>query len=152
MANILGRSDFNVGQDVSVTIQSSTGQSWTADQLGHMIDVELDREANVAKVPAITRGGKTPMMPIPKGYKGKLSFARINGALEKALIQADQLWFNQGIATFFTIQLQLRNRDTSVDTYLVKDACVPSGKLIHAKQDQHIDQDFPFESPEVVVT
>ncbi|HEY9678677.1 MAG TPA: hypothetical protein V6C76_11750 [Drouetiella sp.] len=144
---ILGRSDFNVGQDISVTIKSSNGQTWTAEQLGHLTDIEVDRDAKVVSVAACTRGGRTAKMGIPQGYKGKLSFARMDGTLASALLAADKLWFESKVLTTFSIQYVVQNRDGSTNSYLASDAVVPGGKLFNGKQDTHVDTDFPWEAP-----
>lgn len=152
MSNFLGRSDFNVGQDISVTIKSSNGSLYSAEQLGHLVDVDVDRESDTAKVKAISNGGKVLRMGIPQGVKGRLVFARTCDALEKELMRADQLWFDSKIATYWSFQFVIANRDGTTNSYLAPNCVVGGGKLWGGKADKEVDQDLQFEGPEIKET
>lgn len=152
MANVLGKTDFNVGQDVSVTIQSDAGDNYSAEALGHLIDISLEREVNTIALKPISGGGRNLKMSVPQGYKGKISFARHSGVLAKMMLDVDNRWFTQRKQTKFTIHIQIQNRDGSVSSYLLNNAALGGGNILDAKNDKEIGMDFPFEAPECIVT
>lgn len=148
MASFLGRTDFNVGQDVSVTITSNFGDRYAAEELGHLEDIEVDEDRNIIGVKGITGGGRVNKMSVPQGVKGKLMFARINGALAKLKIDHDQRWYQRKQSTFYNLQIQIVHRDGQVKNYLIPRAVLGSGKALDGKPDKQINQDFVFEAPE----
>lgn len=152
MSNIFDRSDFNVGQDVSLIIRSNSGKTWSADQLGHLTDIELDFDDHEVSVKAMTNGGRPLHQTLPHGLTGKVSFARFNGELSKLLIERQSNFYDNGILGKYTFQFQVRNRDGSIDTYSVRSVAISKGKLLGAKADKEIDQGFSFRGAEVKIT
>ncbi|GEM_PF-4951917 len=152
MSNIFDRSDFNVGQDLSFVIRSNSGQTWTADQLGHLTDVECDFDDHEISVKAMTNGGRPLHQTLPHGLTGKITFARFNGELSKMLINRQKNFYENGQLEKYTFQFQLRNRDGSIDTYSVRSVTISKGKLFGAKADKEIDQGFSFKGSEVIIT
>ncbi len=152
MANFLGNSDFNVGQDISVTIISDQGANYSAEALGHLVDIDVDRESEMARVKPCSGGGVVLRMGIPQGVKGKLVFARVNAALERELLAADALWYNSKIKVNFTFQFQIANRDGSVNSYMIPNATVGAGKFLGGKADKEVNQEITFEGPQIIPT
>lgn len=152
MSNFFGRSDFNVGQDISVTITTSQGDTFSAEELGHLVDIDVDNEREMVRVKPCSNGGKVLRMGIPQGVKGKLTFARINSQLDKLRINADQLWYTSKIETTVSFQFLIQNRDGTTDSYMIQNASIGSGKMFGGKADKEVDQDLAFEAAQMTQT
>ena len=150
MTNFLGRTDFNVGSDISVTIKSGSGNIYSAEQLGHLIDIDVDRDVQMVSERPCSNGGAVLSMGIPRGYKIELTFARMNNALERELMAAEQNWYTNKIDTKLSFQFHISNRDGSVDSYLAQDFSIGGGKLWGGKADKGIDQKLFAQGSQIV--
>ena len=152
--NIFGRNDFSVGSDVTVTLRElTTGQSWTADQLGHATDMSIEFDDKEETVEPFTGGGKVINKTVPKGFSGHMAFVRLDSTLEKLLIDSRAGWFNDGMSYVFDLQIQIRQRGgMTVHTYLLKMCSFSKGKLLTVKGTAPIDQGFSLRGQDVTIT
>jgi len=150
--NFVGRNDFNIGEDVLVTIKTSTNQTFTAEQLGHLKDIDVDYEDDHVQVKTISNGGKTLHEVIPRGVKGKIDFVRMDGGFAQMVTKIRTQFQQSGVRTTFTIQVQIRNRDGSVDTYLITGAKILNPKLMNTGAGKEIDTGFNFVAQDCQLT
>lgn len=152
MPNLFGRNDFNIGEDVSCTIMSSAGDTFPADRLGHIKDLDVDFDDDHVQVKTISRGGGTLNEVIPRGVSGKMSLTRADGSFGRLIIESRRRFKEQGERISFSFQYQIRNRDGSVDSYLVTGAKIMKAKLFNASAGKEVDCSFQFVGGEIELT
>lgn len=152
MSDFFGRTDLNVGQDVSVVLSRSDGKRWTSEQLGILTDIECDFEDHEVTVKGMNFKGLPSHISIPAGVMGKISFARIDATLAKVLAERQSAFYDSGQLYYYTLQFQVRNRDGSIDSCSVMNVAISKGKVLGAKADKEVDQGFSFRGSELVIT
>lgn len=148
----LGRTDFNIGEDVSVTIQSSAGDNFPADMLGHLVDISAKFKDDHIQVKTISGGGNTLNEVVPRGVTGKMKFVRMDGSFGRLMVQIRQRFKEQGQRVAFTFQVQIRNRDGSVDNYLITGARIINPDVFNAAAGKEVDCGFDFEGSDCKLT
>ena len=118
MATNLTVNGFNVGTDASVTIRDQFGDVFSADMLGHLMSLESESEDNTIKVTPITNGGVPVYQTLWNGISGSLMFTRTGPAFNRMVMDLMDAYHTMGIIPQFTISVDIRNRDTSIDSYL----------------------------------
>jgi hypothetical protein len=138
----------NVGKDATVTIRASTGETYAAEQLGLLTDVKVSFKNSDIETKTIVGGGRTFYEVIPHGLTLSLSFARYNGNLTNLMTSYRINWFN-GVRMYFTLQIQIRNPDGSVNTYTFTQCKPTRGSLGDFKPDAAVIQTLDFECQDV---
>lgn len=138
----------NVGRDATVTLRASTGESVPAETLGLLTDVKINFKNSDVETKTIVGGGMTFYEVIPHGLTLSLSFARYNGNLTNLMTSYRTNWFN-GVRVYFTIQVQVRNPDGSVNTYTLTQCKPTRGSLGEFKPDAAVVQTLDFECQDV---
>lgn len=109
---------YNVGTDVSIAFQDSYGDSFTSDQLGYLMDFTSESEDVKTKITPITGGGKPVYQTLWNGVNGSMMFTRVGPAFQQMFMDLMAAYFNNGIITQFTMSVNVRNRNGSIDEYL----------------------------------
>lgn len=135
---------FNIGQDVSLVIQSSGGDIVQVSDLGHLMDFDADATDVKLKVIPITNGGLPINQTIPAGWRGSLMFTRVNGALTQFIIDTQNAFFDSGIIQQFSLMASVVNRDSTVDEYLWSGVQFEDGKFGNFRTDKEVDQRLNF--------
>lgn len=139
--NILGP---NVGKDASVTLIDSLGNTYTQDALGILTNVSIKMKTKHIETDSITQGGMSWNMSIPKGFTVALKFKRYGSGLGTLLSNYWNNWY-AGTILNYTVVVQVKNRDGSVNTYTISN-CVPmDGDYGDFNPDSDVTQDIHFE-------
>lgn len=109
---------FNVGTDVTFTLQDQFGDVLSAAMLGHLTEFESQSNDKPLEVTPITTGGVPIYQTIWNGINGDMRFARVNGVFQQVFSDLMSSYFVAGIIPQMTLQTRVRNRDGSVDTYI----------------------------------
>ena len=149
---VLGYSDFNIGQDVSLTLRFSNGQNFSSEDIGIMTDIDMECEDHEVIVKAINYKGLPKFISIPAGVGGKVQWARKNGIFQKLVANKQKMFTESGLILTVTMQVQIRNRDGAIDTILVPGASFSKSKLFDAKADKEIGMGFSFKAESFTIT
>lgn len=109
---------FNVGTDLSFVLQDQFGDVLSASMLGHLVEFESQSNDKSLEVTPITTGGIPIYQTVWNGITGDMRFARVNGAFQQTFSDLMSSYFIAGIIPQMNLQVRVRNRDGSVDTYL----------------------------------
>ena len=112
-------SGYNVGSDVSFAIMDQYGDVFTEDMLGLMTQFDLRSVDVKMKVTPISQGGVPVLQNIPNGLRGTMTFVRVGPAFSQLYIDLSQGYYDSGLITQMTISMNIRNRNGTVDEYLV---------------------------------
>lgn len=108
---------YNIGADISLTIRNDFGDQFTAVSLGHLMRVEATMDFEQLKVTPITGGGLPLYEAVPNGASGTMEFTRYNGEMARVFATLMNAFYNQGILPHWAIEVNVMNRDMSVDDY-----------------------------------
>jgi hypothetical protein len=109
---------FNVDTDVSFVLQDQFGDLISAGMFGHLIEFESQSNDKTLEVTPITTGGIPIYQTVWNGINGDMRFARVNGAFQQTFSDLMSSYYLAGIIPQMTLQVRVRNRDGSVDTYM----------------------------------
>jgi hypothetical protein len=110
---------FNVGTDVSFAIMDDFGDVFSEDMMGLLTEFEMRSVDVRMKVTPISTGGVPVNQTVANGLRGTLTFVRTSGAFHQMYIDLSNGYYNSGAIPQFTISMNIRNRDGSVDQYLI---------------------------------
>lgn len=111
---------FNVGSDVSFAIQDDYGDVFSDDMMGLLTQFDLRSVDVKMKVTPISNGGIPVNQVIPNGLRGTLTFVRTSGAFNQLYVDLSQGYYGSGAIPQFSISMNVRNRNSSVDEYLIR--------------------------------
>ena len=149
---------FNIGQDISVSFQSdngvpgSSGQSFSASALGHLMSFDaevIDKEVDVYP---ISNGGIPLYDMMYMGWRGKMQFTRVNGNLTGIFIALQTQFFSSGTRVHFAITATVQNRDGTTDQAMFTQCSLSKGKFGDFKANKEVEQDFAFRAQTCVGT
>ena len=118
MAAVTTINGFNVGTDVTFTLQDQFGDVLSAAMMGHLIEFESQSNDKPIEVTPITTGGVPIYQTVWNGVSGDMRFARVNGVFQQVFSDLMSAYYVAGIIPVMTLQTRVRNRDGSVDTYV----------------------------------
>ena len=145
-ANILGP---NVGKDISITITDSLGNTYVQDALGILTNVDPKFKYKHHETESLTQGGRSWNISIPKGGTIKIKFKRYNAGVTKLLLNYNSNW-RSGTVIDYTIQMQIQNRDGTIDSFQGQH-CVPTeGDGGMFSPDTDVPQEIGFECSDIV--
>jgi len=108
---------YNIGTDISLTMSNDFGDQFTAVSLGHLMRVEATMDFEQLKVTPITGGGLPLYEAVPNGASGTMEFTRYNGGMTAVFANLMNAFYNQGILPHWNIEVNVMNRDMTVDAY-----------------------------------
>jgi hypothetical protein len=109
---------FNVGTDAQVSIADNFGDIFTAEQMGHLTALDSTAEDSPLKVTPITNGGVPIYQTIWNGVSGTMTFVRNGPPFGQLIIDLMQAYYISGIIPQFSMAVNVRNRDGSIDEYM----------------------------------
>ena len=110
---------FNVGADVSFAIMDQFGDVFSEDMMGLMTQFNLRSVDVKLKVTPINNGGVPVLQTLPNGLRGQMSFVRVGPSFNQLYMDLQNGYYDAGIIPQFYISMNVRNRDSSVDKYVV---------------------------------
>lgn len=110
---------FNVGTDVSFAIMDDYGDVFSEDMMGLLTQFDLRSVDVRMKVTPINNGGIPVNQTVSNGLRGTLTFVRVSGAFQQMYIDLSNGYYGSGAIPQFTISMNVRNRNGSVDQYLI---------------------------------
>jgi hypothetical protein len=150
---------FNIGQDISVQFQSDGGVAgglgggtFTADNLGHLMNFSaeiIDKEIDVIPISNL---GRPLYDTVYHGWRGKLTFTRVNGQLTNLLADLMNKFFNSGTRVHFNISVTVLNRDGTTDRVNFTQCSLSKGTFGDFKADKEVDQSFSFRAQNMTST
>lgn len=144
--------NFNIGQDLSVVIQSDSGLVIPACTLGLLMDFDVTADDVMLKIVPICNGGMPIYNTIWQGWSGKLTFTRFNGAITNMIAQLMNDFYNSGAMPHFSISCSVLNRDNSVDQYLFTGVVWTKPTFGNFKADKEVDQTLNFQAQNMIAT
>jgi hypothetical protein len=135
---------YNVGTDISVSISDDQGNQANAEDLGKLMEFEATEDDVENTIHPITDFGVPEHITIPRGWTGRMTFTRMNGALIDMLINRQASWYNGGIAVGFTITATVMNRDQSFDQYQFNGVAFSKGGFGNFRAEKEVDQQISF--------
>jgi hypothetical protein len=143
---------YTIGQDIQVSLQDDAG-NFVADvgQLGHLMEFEATQEDTELRIIPITNGGVPLIDTLPHGWTGRMTFTRINGALDN-LWAAIQNNFYAGRRQHFQIGVSVVNRDGTTDTYTFIQVSFSKPSFGNFRADKEVDQTVTFRSQNMINT
>lgn len=143
---------FNIGTDISVVIQDSSGDIIYATDLGQLMDFDAEAEDIELKIVPISNGGVPIIQDIPAGWRGSLMFTRVNGAFNQFRIDTENAFFDSGLIQQFTIQCSVLNRDLSVDEYQFIGVQFVKPRFGNFRADKEVDMRMDFRAARLLTT
>ena len=143
---------FNVGQDISISIQDDTGVVVDSSQLGHLMEIDATMEDTELRVIPISNNGLPLFDTLYHGWSGRMTFTRMNGALDNLLTALENNFFNTGRRQKFTLNCTILNRDGSVDQYVFTQVTLSRGGFGNFRADKEVDQVFSFRAQNLINT
>lgn len=110
---------YNVGTDVSFAIMDDFGDVFSDDMMGLLTEFDMRSTDIRMKVTPISNGGIPVNQVVPNGLRGTLTFARTGGAFQQMYIDLSNGYYGSGLIPQFYISMNVRNRDGSVDQYMI---------------------------------
>lgn len=151
MVNTVTVNGFNVGTDVSVAITDNYGDSFTADQLGYLMDFESESEDVPVKITPVTGGGVPIYQTLWNGISGSMSFTRSSAAFQQMFIDLMNAYFTNGVIPQFTISVNVRDRAGSIDEYLYTGVQFEKPRFGNYKATKEVDMKMNFKASQMTV-
>lgn len=142
---------FNIGQDVSVSIADDLGNSFPADILGLLMEVDARATDTMIKVTPISGGGRPLFARIPAGWSGRMTFTRTNGSLQNLIAGLESAFYNGGIIIQYNFSMNVLNRDGTVDRYTFVNAQFEKPSFGAFRADKEVDVPIEFVASELIV-
>lgn len=108
---------YNIGTDMSVVVSDDHGDVFPLAALGHVMDVETSADDTELKVIPISNGGIPLFQTVWAGGHGKVTFTRLNGNLQRMVIQLMNAYHQVGLIPQFALSTFVLNRDGTVDEF-----------------------------------
>lgn len=144
MAAVVG--DINVGQDLSVSFQTDTGQVIAADTLGLVMRFSAKAENEKIKKTPISHGGKPRRRSIPNGWNGSVKIMRVNGNVTAFGASLMNDFHEAGKMRLFSISVSIVNRDDSLDEYLFQSCSLGDFDFGDWEANKEVEQEINFEA------
>ncbi len=110
---------YNVGTDVSFAIMDQFGDVFSEDMMGLMTQFNLRSVDVKLKVTPINNGGVPVLQTLPNGLRGQMSFVRVRSIVQPTVLGPSERIVERGHHRQFYVAMNVRNRDSSVDKYVV---------------------------------
>lgn len=107
---------FSVGADFDFTLSDQSGDLFTGDELGYVLEFNSTARDRLIAVEPITNGGAPIFMRVPGGHSGMVRYSRTSSALTQLMLDLDSAWYTSGRVEQFTFTGVTRNRDGSEGT------------------------------------
>lgn len=144
---------FNVGTDVSVTLQQiETQVIIPAFLLGHLDEFQPDQEDTTIRVVPITNGGKPLYNTVYLGWRGNMKFTRANGNLTGIFATLEKAYFDSGLLAHWNLLATVMNRDGTTDQYMFTAGTLQRHQLGNFRATKEVDMAFEFNFQRMVLT
>lgn len=109
---------LNLGVNYSATFQDQFGNSFTPDDLGSLISVNLNSKSTLLESKPINLDGENRYMREPGSYTVDFEFDRANGQLMGLVLAHDEDYYNKKPQRSWTVYVTVTNPDGTTDQYL----------------------------------
>ncbi len=109
---------FNVGTDASFAVTDAYGDIFIDDSLGYLMEFESQSQDIDLKIVPITQGGIPVYQTLWSGVQGTLMITRVGPSFQQLFMDLMNGYYVAGLIPQFTLTLNVRNRDATVDEYL----------------------------------
>lgn len=109
---------FNVGTDASFAITDSYGDLFIDDSLGYLMEFESQSQDVDLKIVPINNGGIPVYQTLWSGVQGTLMITRVGPSFQQLFMDLMNGYYIAGLIPQFSLALNVRNRDGTVDEYL----------------------------------
>ena len=140
---------YNVGTDASLTITDNYGDSFSADQLGYLMDFESESEDVQLKITPVTNGGVPIYQTIWNGISGKMTFTRANANFQQAFMDLMNAYYTNGVIPQFTISLNVRDRNGAIDEYLYTGVQFEKPRFGNYRATKEVDMSLAFKASQM---
>src|ERR1039458_4653290 len=151
-SSIQGLAGYNIGSDAACVITDDGGDVFPLDALGHVMDIDTEANDSVIKVVPISNGGVPIFQVVWDGGTGKFMFTRVNGNLQRMVLDIMAAYHQRGIIPQFTLSISILNRDGTVDEYLYTGVQFTKPKFGNFKAMKEVDQTLDFVWSQCVAT
>ena len=135
---------FNIGQDIALSMMSSAGDIFLAEQLGYVMDFDAEAEDIELKIVPISGGGVPIIQDIPCGWRGSIMFTRFGPALTQLAIDLSDAYHDQGIIQQFLMMGNVLNRNGQIDEYIFQGLQFVKPRFGNFRTDKEVDQRIDF--------
>jgi hypothetical protein len=136
--------NYNVGTDISVALSDNQGNQVNASDLGKLMEFEATEDDVENTIHPITDFGIPQHITIPRGWTGRMTFTRVNGALVDIFINRQNSWYQSGVSIYFTITCTVQNRDGSQDQYQFSGVAFSKGGFGNFRAEKEVDEQVTF--------
>lgn len=109
---------FNIGTDARFAITDQFGDVFVDSDLGYLDEFDSESEDVDIKLTPITNGGIPIHQILPNGCRGRMIFTRFGNTFQQIWIDLENAYYSSGLIPQFSLQLSVRNRDSSIDEYI----------------------------------
>ena len=141
--------DINIGQDLTLTFQTQSGQIIPASDLGLLLSFEAKQENQKLKVSPISHGGRPIFRSVPMGWNGNIMWARFNGNLSNLVAKLVNNFHESGQLILFNMQTSILNRDSTIDNYLWLGCSLSDHDFGKFEAFQEVEQGLSFQAQEM---
>lgn len=143
---------FNVGPDASFAISDQYGDVFIDDSLGYLTEFESQSQDIDLKVVPITQGGIPVFQTLWSGVQGTLMITRVGPSFQQLFMDLMQGYYIAGLIPQFTLTLNVRNRDGSVDEYLYSGMQFSKPRFGNFRGTKEVDMQTEFHASVVQAT
>lgn len=136
--------DHNVGQHLSATMRTRSGQLIPLEDLGHVMKITAKGKSKKRSFTPISRGGKTITRNIPQGWDGEVQFVRMNGNLTDMFATIEQNFYDSGEDFVFDLACAVINPDGSTNQYLFGECSLNDPDFGDWEGNKEVEQGFGF--------
>jgi hypothetical protein len=135
---------FNVGTDVSFSVQDNFGDAFPLDALGLLMEADMKSMDKKLDVTPISNGGVPLFLTIWAGVSGSFSFTRTDGSMQNMIMDLMDAYFSSGIIPIFSMQASVLNRDQSIDEYQLSGLQWNDPSFGNFRAEKEVDQKIEF--------
>jgi hypothetical protein len=110
---------FNLGTDVRFAIKDDFGDVFSDAMLGHLTSFDIRTVDQVVKVTPITQGGVPVNQTVFNGVTGSMRFVRTGPNFSRFVLDLVDAFHDGGIISQLSIAWQVKNRDQTIDQYMI---------------------------------
>jgi hypothetical protein len=143
-SSINGTAGYNIGTDASVVVSDNFGDVFPLDALGHVMDIDTEATDAAIKIVPISNGGVPVHQVVWEGGTGSFSFTRVNGNLQRMILDLMDAYHSQGVIPQFQLSISILNRDGTVDEYLYTGVQFTKPAFGNFKAMKEVDQKLAF--------
>lgn len=143
---------YNVGTDTSFSITDQYGDLFLDSEMGRLIDFDARSDDKTLKVTPIDNGGLPIYQTIWSGVTGRMRLVRYGPTFDQLMAELMSGYYGFGLIPQFSMVLSVRNRDASVDEFLLPGFQFARPDFWKSNAEKEMEEGVEFHASQIIGT